>query len=108
VKGGADGIGRHLLQLAGNNGGEQGPLPNCILRLGKRGSAAWALDHAVFASLSEGLRTVSRGISHKPPGSNVAVITVLSTAVDHSWPRAFKPIELMRSLRSGSTRTKAR
>ena len=33
VKGGADGIAGHLLQLAGNNGGEQGMRQFCTLRL---------------------------------------------------------------------------
>jgi hypothetical protein len=35
VKGGADGIGGHLLQLAGDNGGEQGMGQICWTRLGE-------------------------------------------------------------------------
>jgi hypothetical protein len=34
VKGGADGVGGHLLQLAGDNGGEQGIQPIYSTRLG--------------------------------------------------------------------------
>lgn len=33
VEGGADGIGRHLLQLTGDDGGEQGLRPICGIRL---------------------------------------------------------------------------
>jgi hypothetical protein len=35
VKSGADGIGRHLLQLAGDNGGEQGMRQICCFSLGE-------------------------------------------------------------------------
>jgi hypothetical protein len=35
VEGGADGVGSDLLQLAGDNGGEQGMLRICTFRLAK-------------------------------------------------------------------------
>ena len=50
VKGGADGIGGHLLQFAGNNGGEQETLQFCTLRLGGIAMAPTPLAYAVIAS----------------------------------------------------------
>jgi len=49
VKGGADGIGGHLLQLAGNNGGEQGMRQICILGLDGIPVLPMLLNHAFHA-----------------------------------------------------------
>jgi hypothetical protein len=47
VEGGADGISSDLLQLAGDNGGEQGMLRICTFRLGGIPAPPMVLNHAV-------------------------------------------------------------
>ena len=46
VKSGADGISSHLLQLTGNNGGEQGMRQTCKFRLGEISVLPTTLNHA--------------------------------------------------------------
>ena len=60
VKGGADGIGGHLLQLAGDNGGEQGMRQICWFRLSGIPAPPMVLNHAFHACSEPGRR-------QKPP-----------------------------------------
>jgi hypothetical protein len=49
VKGGANGIAGHLLQLAGDDGGEQGTRQICCFRLGEISVLPMVLIHACHA-----------------------------------------------------------
>jgi hypothetical protein len=49
VKGSAYRIAGDLLQLAGNNGGEQGMRPICMLRLGEIYALAGVLNYSFHA-----------------------------------------------------------
>ena len=63
VKGGADGIGGHLLQLAGDNGGEQGMRQICCFSLGEIS----VLPMVLIFGLHSSLRPSMASASGRPP-----------------------------------------
>ena len=74
VEGGADGIGRHLLQLTGDDGGEQGLRPICSIRLGEMPVLPSGLGYAAPASFKPWHRAL--------PPSVATRIEVISNAVE--------------------------
>lgn len=64
VEGGADGISRHLLQLTGDDGGEQGLWPICGIRLGEMPVLPRGLNDAATTSPRHAAGIPANSTSH--------------------------------------------
>ena len=101
VQGGANGIGGHLLQLIGDDGGEQGTPPVWMPRLGGSSVVPMALDDAVPASRLNSGRSEARMGKVTPAPNPRCNHWSHHTTVNSSDPMALNARQRRTDLQSG-------